>query len=515
MIDIEKINLLYERLINQKLTKNDLNNLYIFGTELFNIHEYSKAQKIYLKCLEIDNNHYETLLQLFLIAIKKYNYQIAIKYLIKLYKLNNKAIKNNLNFYLYILNIITILPDNLLEKVSLLKLEDLLVENDNRENDIRTLVYYKEFRKASQSLVELLKERNNEVNNNLEYIIINEANILTDKQNRYKLRLIKNHDFEKLKNIYLNQKNSLTVIDKELLKILSNPNINAENVNYQDNKLIKTLLEEINLNIKEESIDKYLANNLNIKIYDTYENGIAILDNINNYKKEDIYNYLKKQNDINILEIDKNIILKYSPYPSVHLNFDKLFKEGKLAYYNKDYYQCIKIYRKLLEQSSPNSYIYAQLGLAYMKTFNLDIAVEYLTVANLLSDNKKFDYSKLINSLKQSLNQENSLDFKSELNEYYGLRNIEKVFEMLKKGDSIETISQNLEFNEEEYNLVNLIIAREYYFIGNYLMGDNYLKKVLKDNNKSLNVRNILEEIIQNKKFYKNRDHLSLLLTKD
>ena len=73
MIDIEKINLLYERLINQKLTKNDLNNLYIFGTELFNIHEYSKAQKIYLKCLEIDNNHYETLLQLFLLAIKKYN----------------------------------------------------------------------------------------------------------------------------------------------------------------------------------------------------------------------------------------------------------------------------------------------------------------------------------------------------------------------------------------------------------------------------------------------------------
>ena len=150
-----------------------------------------------------------------------------------------------------------------------------------------------------------------------------------------------------------------------------------------------------------------------------------------------------------------------------------------------------------------------------MKTFNLDIAVEYLTVANLLSDNKKFDYSKLINSLKQSLNQENSLDFKSELNEYYGLKNIEKVFEMLKKGDSIETISQNLEFNEEEYNLVNLIIAREYYFIGNYLMGDNYLKKVLKANNKSLNVRNILEEIKQNKKFYKNRDHLSLLLTKD
>ena len=158
MIDIEKINLLYERLINQKLTKNDLNNLYIFGTELFNIHEYSKAQKIYLKCLEIDNNHYETLLQLFLLAIKKYNYSVAIKYLNKLYKLNNKSVENDLNLYLYILNLITVLPNDLLNKVSMFTLKDLLINNNDNENKIRTLVYYKEFRKASQSLIELLKK---------------------------------------------------------------------------------------------------------------------------------------------------------------------------------------------------------------------------------------------------------------------------------------------------------------------------------------------------------------------
>ena len=36
-------------------------------------------------------------------------------------------------------------------------------------------------------------------------------------------------------------------------------------------------------------------------------------------------------------------------------------------------------------------------------SFKLDIAVEYLTVANLLSDNKKIDYSKLIESLKVSI----------------------------------------------------------------------------------------------------------------
>ena len=254
---------------------------------------------------------------------------------------------------------------------------------------------------------------------------------------------------------------------------------------------------------------------MNFKIYNTYENGLAILDNINHYNKEEIYNYLKKQNDINILEINKNVILKYSPYPSIHLNFDKLFNEGKLAYNNKEYYQCIKIFRKLLEQSSPNSYIYAQLGLAYMKIFKLDIAVEYLTVANLLSDNKKIDYSKLIESLKFSLNQEKSFDFKSELDEYYGISNIKNIFQMLKNGYSIENISQELELNEEQLNLVNLIIAREYYSLSNFTIGDMYLKKVLNAKNKSLNVKKILEEINQNKKFYKNRDHISLLLTKD
>ena len=150
-----------------------------------------------------------------------------------------------------------------------------------------------------------------------------------------------------------------------------------------------------------------------------------------------------------------------------------------------------------------------------MKIFKLDIAVEYLTVANLLSDNKKIDYSKLIESLKFSLNQEKSFDFKSELDEYYGISNIKNIFQMLKNGYSIENISQELELNEEQLNLVNLIIAREYYSLSNFTIGDMYLKKVLNAKNKSLNVKKILEEINQNKKFYKNRDHISLLLTKD
>ncbi len=512
MIDKEKINLLYERLINQKLTKNDLNNLYIFGTELFNIHEYSKAQKIYLKCLEIDNNHYDTLFQLFLLNIKNCDYQIAINYLVKLYNLNDKSIENNLNLYLYILNLITILPDNLLDKVSTFTLNNLLIKDNKDLNNIRTLIYYGEFHNASHSLVKMLKENKLNVNINLEYLLYKDACILIDKQTNYKLKLIKNHNYQDLKNLLLNQKNCLTEIDKEILKIINEPTINIENINFKNNKLIKKLLKEIVLEEHEEIIDKDLEKKLNFIIQNVYENGIDIIDNFN---KKSIYNYIRKRNDISILELGHKAILKYSPYPSVHLNFDNLLKEGKLAYNNKDYYKSIKIFRKLLEQSSPNSFIYAQLGLAYMKVFNLEVAIQYLTVANLLNEDKKFDYSKLIESLKQSLNQEQAFDFKSELNEYYGLKNIEKVFEMLKKGDSIEIISQNLEFNEEEFNLVNLIIAREYYFIGNYLMGDNYLKKVLKANNKSLNVRNILEEIKQNKKFYKNREHLSLLLTKD
>ena len=515
MFEQEKINLLYQRIIeNQKFTIKDVNNIYIFGMELFNIHDYNKAKLIFKKCLEIDNNHYKSLYQLFLLSIKDYDYHLACQYLNHLYNLNNELIRNNLNLYLYVLNFVTVLPKKLLAINNNLTLDDLLLKKeDNCEvNNIRTLVYYEEFRQASKCLVKLLKKEKLNVNNNLEYLLYKQANILREKQTNFKLKLIKNHNFAELKKIILTSSNNLTIIDKEILKIINEPSINIDTINYQDNKLINTLLKEINSELKKEFIEDKLKEILDFKIQSTYENGLAILDNVYS-NKDQIYNYIKKNNDIAILEINQEIILKYSPYPSKIINFDQIFNEGKIAYNNKDYSKCINLYRELLEQSSTNSYLYAQLGLAYMKIFNLENAITYLKVASML--NKKYDYRKLIESLKDSLKQEQSFEFKPQLNDYYGISNINDIFALLKQGNSIEDISKNLELNEEQLNLINLIIAREYYSIDNYYIGDIYLKKVLKSKNKTLIVKNILEEITQNKKFYKNRDHISLLLTKD
>ena len=84
---------------------------------------------------------------------------MACQYLNHLYNLNNELIRNNLNLYLYVLNFVTVLPKKLLAINNNLTLDDLLLKKeDNCEvNNIRTLVYYEEFRQASKCLVKLLK----------------------------------------------------------------------------------------------------------------------------------------------------------------------------------------------------------------------------------------------------------------------------------------------------------------------------------------------------------------------
>ena len=65
----------------------------------------------------------------------------------------------------------------------------------------------------------------------------------------------------------------------------------------------------------------------------------------------------------------------------------------------------------------------------------------------------------------------------------------------------------SLGLSYEEYLRVLLIIAREYYYIGNSVQGDRLLNIVKRDKNKSRNIVKLIVEIENNKKFYQYREN--------
>ena len=71
--------------------------------------------------------------------------------------------------------------------------------------------------------------------------------------------------------------------------------------------------------------------------------------------------------------------------------------------------------------------------------------------------------------------------------------------------------------NDEQSNIVRLIIARYYYSIMSFEVGDKIFKTVERNKNKSEVVKNLLNEIRLNRQFYhyrENPDPVALVLSR-
>ncbi len=255
------------------------------------------------------------------------------------------------------------------------------------------------------------------------------------------------------------------------------------------------------------------------KLDEVYEKGIIVLKPMNDGRRKEIHNIVKNIPDVVSFSIgaseDRRVVLRFKPYIYEHIDIKQMTSIGNEAYKNGDYDTCINSYRQLLELKEPKAFIYAKLGLAYMKKFDKNTAIDYFTVATELSkkENGMYDFTELIASLNGLISQEDkkplvrmqTSDFKDDIDEYYGIDGIDQVAKLISSGMTIEEACCNLRLNEEQKNIVTLIYAREYYAQEFYALGDQYLKKVERTKNKSKFVITLLEEIRKNKRFYKNR----------
>ncbi len=255
------------------------------------------------------------------------------------------------------------------------------------------------------------------------------------------------------------------------------------------------------------------------------ERGILLLRPMSLEREKRIHEIVSKISDIQSFSIGegklKQVVLRFCPY-LFNIDLKTWMDEGNAAYKNGDYDLCIKNFKNMLASGEPPAFVYAKIGLSYMKKHENDIAIDYLTVANELNkkSNSSIDFSDLIAHLK-GINQKpffkmEMSEFDNDIDNYYGIDVIPQISKMLFLGISFEEACTNLEMNANEKNIATLIFARECFVQEKYSLGEEYLKKAEQEKEKSPFTISLIEEIRRNRRFYKYRnleEHKSLVLT--
>jgi len=252
----------------------------------------------------------------------------------------------------------------------------------------------------------------------------------------------------------------------------------------------------------------------------TKEHGIILLRPMNNERRKAIHRLMIKYSDMTSFSIgddsERRIVLRYTPHISEYVPIKELLQKGQQAYLEKDYQSCIDMYLKALSFGNPRPFMYARLGLSYMKIGKKDKAIDYLTVATYLSKNDKerFEFTDLIDKLRGAYDYEsakpdvkmNETDFQNDLNDNYGIDNIDEITqELLESKKSMDEVCLSNGLSLIQTNIVKLIYARSFYSQGDYDHGDLFFKAVEKSSVKNDSILKMLDEIRKNKKFYINR----------
>lgn len=270
--------------------------------------------------------------------------------------------------------------------------------------------------------------------------------------------------------------------------------------------------------IREQSDIKFIEKKHNELIKNK---GIIILNSMSKKRTNFILNEADKYLDMSVFTIvdggKTRIVLRYNELDYEDFDVTALITEAMDDYRNGFYEDSLNKQIKILETNAENkSSNYAMIGLSYMRLFDIDKAIEYLTVANYLAKEEKStrDFGDLILKLKGEIDEEDikpnvkmqQKDFRNDNDKFYGIKNFEELNTYIcESGLDVESACRSLNMSEEDIDVVKLIYAREYYTLGNKEKGELFLKSYEKSKAKTNKTKSIYKYLQQNKKFYKNR----------
>ncbi len=113
--------------------------LFYYGKTLVSMKEYDRAIGCFFKCLELDSHYLVALFQLFLRFLQKRDYEKALEHFECLYQTENKFYRIDNDYYLYLLSMVMELPESMRRDVKCLKLNDILVDKEDKRYEDKYL----------------------------------------------------------------------------------------------------------------------------------------------------------------------------------------------------------------------------------------------------------------------------------------------------------------------------------------------------------------------------------------
>lgn len=241
--------------------------------------------------------------------------------------------------------------------------------------------------------------------------------------------------------------------------------------------------------------------------------GIIVLEHMNPRKRKAFHKLIDEIENIDSFSIgymsNRRIILKYREKEIIEK--DEMICCANNLYDEKKYKEAIELYKKIICNSNDNNpFVYAKIGLSYLKLKQKELALDYLIVSNELNKElgKNYNFDKIISSLSFSEEKNNS-KIEEDIFEEEKPSNIDNIDELLSKiidkKCTIEQIVNENNLSINDLNIIKLLLAKEYYKKALYINGDKYIKEVEKQRDKSKEVKRFLDEVKKNKLFYKNR----------
>lgn len=266
---------------------------------------------------------------------------------------------------------------------------------------------------------------------------------------------------------------------------MGNNIINFENYYYQKDDF---------KNLKELAANYYFE-----LIYYNFK-GISILEPLSPKLTEDLIcilnNYQENFDNISLFTINvdnkKRIVLRRINPEYSNVDMQLLEQKAEIAYQNGNNEEAADIYFKILQGSSnPKPYVYLRLGELFP-----DFGLDYLIIATALAtDDIKENYQNILKEAR--INKEKGSN--------YNIGNIEEIMEYIENSKlDVEEACLCLGMNREETDIVKLKIARIYFTNKHYDKGEEFIRSVESSPNKTTSVKNLLNEVVANKKIYSN-----------
>lgn len=400
-----------------------VDELLYYGKQLIAQKEYDKATQCFEKCFQIDPTHTGVCFQLFLRCVQKKDYEKAFEYFDVFYNSKNEFYNADSNFYLYMLSMITELPEIYREYAKYLKFEDFRVDyKDKRyanvylQNKIRTSALNQKFILAAKQLNESVQEKGSlSVQDIIIKTLLTQAIEIQTQNRNTVISLIKQKKYEEiiefyerlLNSHYLSTSDSYTLtLTRELLNIIKFKNVPEKQV--YSTKDIFTAIDgknfELALSLASVRNQAYNSSGDDNAIY-------LLLNEIVNRSKE-LKGNISKTQEITPVTTPKEvakpvvepqtIVTHTSPVSS-----SAIFADIIRYLMSNDLDNSIRTLRNYLASINKSEYEFLIVDLIKMSLLERDIAfTKPMTALTLISrENYSFDISSYIQEFYINLSQ--------------------------------------------------------------------------------------------------------------